>query len=226
MFDALGVDADKASNRPSKQIAAPTLGPWNLLLSFFPGNDGIRPTDFPTAHTIKSLPCSQTFPRGLPHSLSAVLYSLFIYFGASQCDSMLWSALGVSLSILLNFLQTAALMWLKGTDSFGWLHLLVKLGAGTGEPTVQVLIMFNTVTSGSGGLRQGDILVPIGVICAVGPWLLTYSLFGFIAIPLQVGLILGVFEAWLLKTGYMFGMGFFALGVFITVFGFLGLTLI
>jgi hypothetical protein len=205
---------------------------------------------------------------------------------------MLWSALGVSLSILLDFLQTAALMWLKGTGSFSWLHLFLQLGAGIGEPSLQafmlnrangnnnsgfiiaameflqptaapllaalsgwyfskghgfrvlaadaivsllgvtvmmvfttgqILMMVNTATPG-GSLGPGDFLVAIGLVCAVGPWLLTYLLFGVIAIPMQVGFFLGIIEAWLFKTGYMFGMGFIALGAFIIVFGFLGLT--
>ncbi|KAK3325093.1 hypothetical protein B0H66DRAFT_615549 [Apodospora peruviana] len=87
-----------------------------------------------------------------------------------------------------------------------------------------VLVMFNDITSGSGSLGPGNMQVPIGVICAIGPWLLTYILFGFIAILLQLGFILGFFEMWLFEPGYMFGVAFFAHGVFVIVFGFLGLT--
>ncbi|KAK3939302.1 hypothetical protein QBC46DRAFT_342632 [Diplogelasinospora grovesii] len=217
--------------------------------------------------------------------------SFFIYFGAPQCDSKLWSLVGVACSIVLDFLQIGALMYLRGTKSFSWLQFLLKLAAGLGEPAIQAVLLMrrssgensassagfviaameflqptaapllaglagwhfskghgfqvlatDAVTTLAGVLMilgfttmqvlsvlipsasGGSMLVPIGLLCAVGPWLLMYLLFGFIAIPLQLGFMLGFVEAWLFETHYMFGVAFLALGILIVVVGFVAFT--
>jgi len=76
-----------------------------------------------------------------------------------------------------------------------------------------------------GEVGAGSFLVPIGMLCAVGPWVLTYLLFGVVGLPMQLGFFLGMIELLLgLETFYGFGIFFFCLGVLVVVLGFLAAT--
>ncbi|KAK4209810.1 hypothetical protein QBC37DRAFT_377674 [Rhypophila decipiens] len=244
--------------------------------------------------------------------LSSVIPApLFIYFGASECDSRLWSFVGVALSITLELLHLTAIMYINhragdhSHTSFSWLQFLVKLASGLGEPAVQALLLQKanslvrntSPTSGGGSVPfvlaameflqptaaplvaaisgwyfsrgfgfqvfateaittllgfvmilgftsfqpllilaalgmgvAGSIgiapfLVPIGLLCAVGPWVLVYLSFGLMGLPMQTGLMFGVIEMCIgSETGYGFGLFFICLLILIMVLGFIGLT--
>jgi len=229
--------------------------------------------------------------------------SLYIYFGAQQCDSQLWSFVSVGLSILLDVAHMVAMWFLRGPPgphvSFSWLQFLIRLASGVGEPAIQAVLLQKAnshgpdtstgfvlaameflqptaapllaaaagwlfskghgfqvlatdaittllgcamvlgftsmriitvgmaIVQGEGGQGAlgGSFLVPIGMLCAVGPWVLTYLLFGMVSLPMQLGLFLGMFE--LLaggKTAYGFGIFFFCLWVLVVVLGFVAAT--
>ncbi|KAM7212444.1 hypothetical protein V8F06_012170, partial [Rhypophila decipiens] len=245
--------------------------------------------------------------------LSSVIPApLFIYFGASECDSRLWSFIGVALSITLELAHLTAIMYINhragdhSHTSFSWLQFLVKLASGLGEPAVQSLLLQKanslvrnntSPTSGGGSVPfvlaameflqptaaplvaaisgwyfskgfgfqvfateaittllgfvmilgftsfqlllilaalgmgvAGSIgiapfLVPIGLLCAVGPWALVYLSFGLMGLPMQIGLMFGLIEMCLgSETGYGFGLFFICLLILIMVLGFVGLT--
>lgn len=67
-------------------------------------------------------------------------------------------------------------------------------------------------------------LVPVGLLCAVGPWVVVYLLFGLIVLPMQLCFILGMIEIWLCKSGHLFGYAMFFLGILVVVLTFVAFT--
>ncbi|KAK0715327.1 hypothetical protein B0H67DRAFT_683589 [Lasiosphaeris hirsuta] len=216
--------------------------------------------------------------------------AFFIYFGAPQCDSQLYSFLSVALSILLDALHTAVMLYLRpDAGSFSWLQFLIKLASGLGEPAIQASILTRLngeessgwvmaameflqptaaplmafvagwwVSKGLGfqvlatdamttlvgvvmilgftafqvammavayfGLVDGGWRLAVGLLLAVGPWVLVYLLLGVIAISMELGFLFGLLEIYTVRTGYGFAVGFACLGILAAVLVFVVLT--
>ena len=103
------------------------------------------------------------------------------------------------------------------TDALTTLLGLVMITAFT-----SLQIAFSMVHVGQGM----SLLVLIGLICAVGPWMLTYLLIGCVTLPMQLGLIFGMFEMWISdgESNWGFTVFFMGLGVLLVVVGFVAAT--
>lgn len=87
-----------------------------------------------------------------------------------------------------------------------------------GFTTMRILAIAFT-TSG-----EMSMLVPVGLLCAVGPWVVVYLLFGLVGLPMQLCFILGMIEMWLCKSGHLFGYAMFFLGILVIALTFVAFT--
>lgn len=102
------------------------------------------------------------------------------------------------------------------TDAFTTLFGLVMISGFT-----SMQIAYSVTRVG----QEKSLLVLIGLICAVGPWVLTYLLIGCVTLPMQLGVILGMIEMCVgSETSYGFGVFFMGLGVLVVVVGFVAAT--
>ncbi|KAM7184924.1 hypothetical protein V8F20_012016 [Naviculisporaceae sp. PSN 640] len=169
--------------------------------------------------------CVQSALTKLHNPLPA---QFFIYFGATQCDSKLWSFLGVALSILLELLHMFALMYIAHRQravgmlsqlekeqffytSFSWLQFLIKLASGMGEPAVQAVLLQKANSLGTnndnGGITGGS----IGFVLAAMEFLQ----------PTAAPLVAGISGWWFSKG---FGFQVLATEAVTTLFGLIMLT--
>lgn len=67
---------------------------------------------------------------------------LFIYSGASQCDSKLWTFVYVAVGIAQDLAFFAFLLWWRRLDGvFSWLMFMVQLASGVGVPLLEATIL-------------------------------------------------------------------------------------
>ncbi|PKS08380.1 hypothetical protein jhhlp_005324 [Lomentospora prolificans] len=86
--------------------------------------------------------CVSDGSMGLPNL--QFFYDSINIAGSHECNSKIWSFVGVGLSILVEFVHTALKMWLTKkhlSSGFSWLMLLIRLSSGLGEPIIATVIL-------------------------------------------------------------------------------------
>ncbi|KAK1830934.1 hypothetical protein QBC39DRAFT_353001 [Podospora conica] len=92
---------------------------------------------------------------------------------------------------------------------------------------VAMVLGFTTMRIAGMAFTASDemsMLVPVGLLCAVGPWVVVYLLFGLVGLPMQLCFIFGMIEMWLCKSAHLIGYAMFFLGILVVALTFVAFT--